>query len=156
MCSPRIPRQSPASRRTSALSHGVAVPLRAFEVPSAKNAAHCYGVNKVRISRTLAVRASFRHHFEPPHRPGFSKGTGLKSSCDGSTLLGHTNAHFWRQIIGFVSEGLTGKVLADRNKAIEDPTYTPASDPEEPESSNCASSESSDSPADRPSARVLR
>jgi hypothetical protein len=43
----------------------IAASMRTFQVPSAKNAAHGYGINKMRVGRTLAVGAGLGHHCEP-------------------------------------------------------------------------------------------
>ena len=58
-----IPRRP---RAVEAVSNRVADPLRALQIPSAENAAHGHGVNKVRVGRALAVRTSLGHHVVPP------------------------------------------------------------------------------------------
>jgi hypothetical protein len=44
----------------------IAASMRTFQVPSAKNAAHGYGINKMRVGWTLAVRAGLGQHSEAP------------------------------------------------------------------------------------------
>ena len=49
-----------------AVSDCIAASVRTFQVPSAKNAAHGYGINKMRVGRTFAVRAGLGQHSEAP------------------------------------------------------------------------------------------
>lgn len=56
------PNRCAIPRTTKAVCQSVAAPLRALQIPSAKYAAHRHRVNKVSVSRTSCVRASFGHH----------------------------------------------------------------------------------------------
>jgi hypothetical protein len=55
------PGRRPIPCTIEAVPHRVAAPLRSLQIPSAKNAAHRYGINKVSVSRTPRVRTSLGH-----------------------------------------------------------------------------------------------
>jgi hypothetical protein len=107
-----------------AVSHRIADPLRALQIPPAEDAAHGHGVDKVRVGRTLAVRTSLGHHLHRLAGLGFQTRAlerKTKPRRDGSTPLTAPNTLFQRQMIGFFSVGANaGRTKQTRTNA--DPT----------------------------------